>query len=162
MNDTARDHPNVVVFPPVIPLTTLAIACGLQWLMPLGLIAGIYQTWRLAFGAIVAIAGAHVTINGRVALVRRGTNVSPTRPTTALATEGIFGWTRNPLYVGIAPVLVGIALIFALDWLLLLMVPSYFILHFAVVMREEQYLESKFGDAYRSYKASVARYVWPI
>ena len=94
--------------------------------------------------------------------VRRGTNVSPTRPTTALATEGIFGWTRNPLYVGIAPVLVGIALIFALDWLLLLMVPSYFILHFAVVMREEQYLESKFGDAYRSYKASVARYVWPI
>ena len=93
--------------------------------------------------------------------MRRGTNVNPFRPTTALATQGIFEWTRNPLYVGILPVMCGVALIFALDWLLLLAIPSYFVLHFCVIKREEQYLERKFGDEYRRYKSLVPRYVRP-
>jgi len=67
--------------------------------------------------------------------------------------------TRNPLYVGVSAALCGIALIFALDWLLLLIIPSCVILHFAVVRREELYLERKFGEAYRRYKARVPRYL---
>ena len=35
------------------------------------------------------------------------------------------------------------------------------VLHFGVVKREERYLEAKFGDAYRHYKARVPRYGWP-
>ena len=45
--------------------------------------------------------------------------------------------------------MLGIALAFALDWLLLLILPSLLILHFGVVRREEEYLERKFGDRYR-------------
>jgi protein-S-isoprenylcysteine O-methyltransferase Ste14 len=41
---------------------------------------------------------------------------------------------------------------------MLLMVPALLVLHFGVVQREEQYLELKFGDRYRQYKASVPRY----
>ena len=52
-----------------------------------------------------------------------------------------------------------IAVIFALDWVLLLIIPSFAVLHFAVVRREEQYLERKFGDAYQRYKERVPRYV---
>jgi protein-S-isoprenylcysteine O-methyltransferase Ste14 len=55
--------------------------------------------------------------------------------------------------------LCGIALIFALDWLLLLIVPSWVVLHFGVVRREEIYLEQKFGDLYRRYRERVPRYV---
>ena len=54
--------------------------------------------------------------------------------------------------------MLGVALIFALDWLVLLIVLSAFILHFGVVRREEQYLERKFGDQYRQYKLQVPRY----
>lgn len=82
----------------------------------------------------------------------------PAPPTTALATDGTFRWTRNPLYSGGTVVMFGIALVFALDWLLLLIVPSVLLLHFGVVKREEQYLERKFGDQYRHYKLNVARY----
>jgi protein-S-isoprenylcysteine O-methyltransferase Ste14 len=38
------------------------------------------------------------------------------------------------------------------------MAPALLILHFGVVHREEEYLEQKFGDSYREYKASVPRY----
>jgi protein-S-isoprenylcysteine O-methyltransferase Ste14 len=55
-------------------------------------------------------------------------------------------------------VMLGIAFVFALDWLLLLILPSLLILHFGVVRREEQYLERKFGDRYRLYKLHVSRY----
>ena len=115
MTDTAFDRPDVVVFPPVIPLTTLVIACLLQWLMPLGWIAGLEPPVRIGIGAIIALAGLVTTSAGRRALIKGGTNVNPSLPTTQLVTDGVFGHTRNPLYVGISVALCGIALIFDLD-----------------------------------------------
>jgi protein-S-isoprenylcysteine O-methyltransferase Ste14 len=159
MTDTAVDRPDIIVFPPVIPLSTLAISCVLQWLVPLGLIANIDRGWRIGLGTIIVVAGLLTTSAGRRALVRHGTNVNPSQPTTALVTDGVFRRTRNPLYVGVSVALCGIALIFALDWLLPLMVPSCVILHFAVVRREERYLERKFGEAYRRYQERVPRYL---
>ena len=122
-------------------------------------IAGLELPVRIAIGAIVAVAGLATTVCGRRELVKGGTNVSPSQPTTALITGGVFKYTRNPLYVGVSVALCGIALIFDLDWILLLIVPSCMFLHFAVVKREERYLEQKFGDAYRRYKARVPRYL---
>jgi protein-S-isoprenylcysteine O-methyltransferase Ste14 len=164
MTDATFDRPDVAVFPPVIPLTTLLIACVLQWLAPLGWIAELEwiadldKPLRVGIGLIIVLAGLVTTSAGRRALVKSGTNVNPSQPTTALVTDGVFGHTRNPLYVGISIALCGIALIFDLDWILLLIVPSCMFLHFAVVKREERYLEQKFGDAYRQYKARVPRY----
>jgi protein-S-isoprenylcysteine O-methyltransferase Ste14 len=153
------DRPEILVFPPVIPVSTLAISCVLQWLAPLGLIDDIDQTWRIGWGVIMFSAGMLMTIVARRTLLRHGTNVNPLQPTTALVTEGIFRRTRNPLYVGIIITQYAVALIFALDWLLLLILPNWIVLHFAVVTREERYLERKFGDAYRRYKERVPRYL---
>src|ERR1700686_3149456 len=149
--DAAPDRPDVIVFPPVIPLATLAIASALQWLAPLGWIAGFDQGWRIGAGAFTVFVGLLTTSAGRRALLRHGTNVNPKQPTTALVTAGVFARTRNPLYVGVSVALCGIALIFALDWLLMLMIPSRVILHFAVVRREELYLETKFAVAHRGH-----------
>ena len=159
-NDTTMpDRPAIIVFPPVIPLATLAISCVLQWVAPLGLIDGLDRGWRLGWGVIMFSAGMLMTILARRALLRHGTNVNPLQPTTALVTEGIFRRTRNPLYVGIIVTQYAVALIFSLDWLLLLILPNWIVLHFAVVRREERYLERKFGDAYRRYKQRVPRYL---
>jgi protein-S-isoprenylcysteine O-methyltransferase Ste14 len=157
--DAAPDRPDVIVFPPVIPLATLAIACALQWLAPLGWVANFDQGWRIGAGAFTIFVGLLTTSAGRRALLRHGTNVNPMQRATVLVTKGVFGRTRNPLYVGVSVALCGIALIFALDWLLPLMIPSCVILHFAVVRPEEFYLERKFGEAYRRYKARVPRYL---
>jgi protein-S-isoprenylcysteine O-methyltransferase Ste14 len=162
MNLQLRDRPGIVVFPPVIPISTIALGFTLQWLVPLGGVARIDQPWRIAIGATVFAAGASLCIIARRSLLRRGTNVNPLQPTTALATEGIFQWTRNPIYVGGTVAMIGIAFAFALDWLLLLIGPSLLVMHFGVVRREEQYLEGKFGEEYRRYKSRVPRYVWSL
>jgi protein-S-isoprenylcysteine O-methyltransferase Ste14 len=114
---------------------------------------------RTGLGAMIVIAGMATMLAGHRALLRHGTNVNPLRPTTALVTDGVFRRTRNPLYVGVSVALCGLALIFALDWMLVLIVPACVILHFAVVRREESYLEGKFGEAYRRYKERVPRYL---
>jgi len=158
MPKSSQDHPNVIIFPPIILATTIALGVALQWLFPIGVLSTVSATWRIALGANVIFAGVVLAATGRRILMRLGTNVSPLRPTTALATAGIFGWTRNPLYSGGVLAVLGVALVFTLDWLVLLILPSLLILHFGVVRREEQYLEEKFGDRYRMYKLHVPRY----
>ncbi len=152
------DHPKVIVFPPLILATTIALGLVLQWRWPIGALAAIGQVWRVPSGVVVVLAGILLMATGRRLLMGLGTNVSPFQPTTALATNGIYGRTRNPLYSGGTLVMFGIAIVFALDWLVLLILPSMLILHFGVVRREEQYLELKFGDEYRRYKSQVPRY----
>jgi len=66
------------------------------------------------------------------------------------------------MYVGGVVALLGIALIFGLDWAALLLIAASLVLHFGVVLREERYLERKFGEDYRRYKASVPRYGWKL
>jgi len=162
MPKSSQDHPNVIVFPPLILATTVVLGSLLQWLWPIGFLAMAIQAWRIPTGVAVILAGVLLAVTGRRMLVRLGTNVSPLQPTTALATGGVFGWTRNPLYSGGTLVILGLALVFALDWLLLLIAPSLLLLHFGVVRREEEYLERKFGDQYRIYRSSVARYGFGI
>jgi protein-S-isoprenylcysteine O-methyltransferase Ste14 len=62
------------------------------------------------------------------------------------------------MYVGFLVIAVGLGIAFASDWTLVMVVPSALVLHFGVVVREERYLEAKFGEPYRQYKARAARW----
>jgi protein-S-isoprenylcysteine O-methyltransferase Ste14 len=159
MKPPPNDRPRLVVFPPLILLAVLALSIAAQWLVPLGVLTRFDQTSRTVGGGIVLLTGVALGWAGARTLLRRGTNFIPTRPALALATDGIYAWTRNPMYVGGAPLMLGIAIVSALDWVPLLMVPAWFLLHFGIVRREEAYLEAKFGEAFRRYKARVPRYV---
>lgn len=80
----------------------------------------------------------------------------------AIVTSGIFASTRNPLYQCQGLLLLALAIGFASDWAVLSVVPWAMAIHTGVVLREERYLEQKFGEDYRHYKASVPRYGWPF
>ncbi len=66
--------------------------------------------------------------------------------------------SRNPLYVALTLIYVGLALVANALWVLVLVVPVLLVMHYGVVRREERYLEAKFGDAYRQYRSRVRRY----
>ena len=111
MPESSQDNPNVISFPPIILAATIALGSLFQWWWPLGVLVTMTQSWRIPLGVAVILGGALLAATGRRTLVRLGTNVSPLRPTTTLATEGVFGWTRNPLYSGGTLVMLGIALV---------------------------------------------------
>jgi protein-S-isoprenylcysteine O-methyltransferase Ste14 len=92
-------------------------------------------------------------------LSRAHTPVDPTKPTTALVTEGPFRYSRNPIYVALTLLYVGVALLINALWILLLVVPAGLVLRYGVIAREEAYLTRKFGDAYRHYTAQVRRWL---
>ena len=90
---------------------------------------------------------------------RAGTNVRPDQPSTAIVSDGPFRFTRNPLYLSVATMFVGIALLANSAWFLVLLIPMGLLLHFGVVLREERYLDAKFGAPYKDYRARVRRYL---
>ena len=157
---TQPDRPDIVVFPPLIPLAVLVLGLLLQWLLPLAVLIRIPAPARILVGALAFAVGLALIVVANRHFRRIGTNTRPTLPALAIATDGVFAHLRNPMYVGGILALLGIAVGFALDWVLLLTLASLPLLHYGIVRREESYLETKFGEPYRRYKATVPRYGW--
>jgi protein-S-isoprenylcysteine O-methyltransferase Ste14 len=154
----SQDAPRVVVFPPLVPLITVVSCIALQVLLPLHLFVNLAGYVRFPIGAVLLLAGIGTMASGGRALRRSGTNVQTSLPSLVLVARGIYGWTRNPMYVGGSVAMFGAAFLFKLDWLPFIFPVSLAVLHFGIIKREERYLESKFGDEYRRYAAHVPRY----
>jgi protein-S-isoprenylcysteine O-methyltransferase Ste14 len=155
------DTPGVIAPPPLIALAAVLLGVVADWLWPIdGLDSVLNWPVRIGLGGALFVGGGVLVVVGEQAFKRVGTNVPPWRPALALATGGIYAHVRNPMYVGAIILLAGIAVALASDWLALLLVPTALLLHFGVVRREERYLEVRFGEDYRRYKASVPRYGW--
>jgi protein-S-isoprenylcysteine O-methyltransferase Ste14 len=90
---------------------------------------------------------------------RAGTPYRSIEPTTALVTTGLHGRTRNPIYLGMFLVYDGIGVASQSLGILILTLPLAITIRYVIVAREEAYLERRFGDAYRHYKARVRRWL---
>jgi protein-S-isoprenylcysteine O-methyltransferase Ste14 len=146
----------VLVLPPLLYGVALVAGFLLQWIAARPILSSNARSWA---GGVVLASGVLLAIWGRRVMERAGTNVNPTLPTTALVATGPFRFSRNPLYVALTLIYVGLALLTNALWVLVLIVPVLLLMHYGVVRREERYLEAKFGDAYRAYRSSVRRYL---
>jgi protein-S-isoprenylcysteine O-methyltransferase Ste14 len=161
VGEIERDLPGVIVFPPLIPLGMLICSAAFGFLLPLHWLDRIAFPVRLVLGAVLAGVGGAIAVAAQRRMKVQGTNVSPRQPTRLLVTEGIFARTRNPIYLGGLLIFTAAILWFHLDWGILFLVPGTLLLHYGVILREERYLNRKFGDAYRAYADRVPRY-WKI
>jgi protein-S-isoprenylcysteine O-methyltransferase Ste14 len=150
------DSPGVAIFPPLLMGLALLAVGVLHWLWPLPIST---RPVALAFGIVLSILGVGLAAWGHRTLVKGGTNVSPLKPTTAIVIAGPFRFTRNPLYAGVMTLLLGLSLAIGTWWGFVVIVPVLFILHHGVILREERYLERKFGESYVRYKSMVRRYL---
>lgn len=151
-----RDSAGVVAPPPLIYLGGLAVGFGLEALLPGASLPGAVQ-WIL--GGALVVAGAVLLASFNTLFHRTGTAVEPWKPTTAIVTTGPYRITRNPAYLGMALVYVGIAVLSQALWVL---VPLPFVLaviNNGVIRREERYLERKFGQEYLDYRRRVRRWL---
>ena len=157
-----RDNAGVIGPPPIIALAAVLLGLALDWLLPAYVLTVLLSFWERVVIAVILIgAGAALAIPALRGFRSAGTNVEPWKASTVLVTGGIFGRLRNPMYVGLTLLLAGLSIFLASDWMLVMTIVFMPVIHFGVVKREERYLEAKFGDAYRAYKASVPRYGIP-
>src|SRR5207247_4526818 len=115
---------------------------------------------RILLGWVFAGAGVGLAASAIVLFRRAGTSPVPIQPTTALVVRGPYRFTRNPMYVGLAALYAGVTLLINSLWPLPLLPVVLGVIRWAVIAREEAYLERKFGDAYRAYTTRVRRGAW--
>jgi hypothetical protein len=87
MASSSQDIPRVVVFPPLVPLTTVVSAIVMQPFFPLQLFARVPMFIRFPIGAVLLLAGIGMMVSGRRALASNGTNVQ------TAAVERVRSWT---------------------------------------------------------------------
>jgi len=153
----ATDTARVIVRPPLAWLLAVAGGLALDRLVPLPFMpAWLPAEWlggALFVLALALFAWAITT------MTRAGSNVPTNKPTTSIVDKGPYRVTRNPIYLAMVLGLIGLGIGFDSLWLLATLVPFFFVIHYGVVAREEAYLERKFGDVYRGYRARVRRWL---
>jgi protein-S-isoprenylcysteine O-methyltransferase Ste14 len=146
------------IFEVVFGIPFLA-AIALHLALPLALPPGVSAAVRISSGAALGIVGAVIVVLARRQLTQHGQPTDPGHPTSQIVTTGVFSISRNPLYLGGICILAGIALALNLAWVLVLLLPAFVGCHYILVMPEERYLAAKFGEEYRTYAASVYRWI---
>jgi protein-S-isoprenylcysteine O-methyltransferase Ste14 len=144
------------VLPPAWLAITLVVMTGLHYFLPIARL--ILQPWSFA-GAVLIVAGIALSATGAGTFRRAGTPVIPFERSTALVTTGLYRFTRNPMYLGLALVLAGAAIAFGTlgPWLA---IPGFlWIISTQFIRGEEAFLEEIFGADYLAYKAKVRRWL---
>lgn len=155
----ASDSSGVRLFPPAVYLGGLVIGYAIEWLWPVPIVPGPLGLAARVLGVAVILCGAWLMASALMRFRTVGTSVNPTEPTTALAFDGPYRITRNPMYLGMALLLGGFALVGNSLWPLLAVIPAVWIIQTQVIVREEAYLEAKFGAPYREFKGRVRRWI---
>lgn len=153
-----RDTAGVLAPPPVLYGAGLVIGLVLHALHPIHIASSYVSVVR---GAGIALTAMGLFLSASVMRVfgAAGTPVPPYRPTARLVFSGPYRYSRNPDYIGQALLYVGIALVANSWWPLLILPLVLFVVQRFVIEREERYLEAKFGDEYREYRARVRRWL---
>ena len=116
---------------------------------------------RVGMALALAAVGAGFDVAGLWAFRKARTTVNPLTPhrSVAVVSTGVYRLTRNPMYLGLALILLGLAVYLASPWALLgPLVFAAYITRFQIVP-EERALQARFGAAYTAYRARVRRWL---
>lgn len=157
MNKLASACPRILQYrPPRIAMTLLAVAGMLQLALP--------DTWPAI--ATVPLGGGAIGVLGFGIMLRawwlfraHQTAICPTAETTTLITSDVYRLTRNPMYLGVVLMLLGVALGTGGLPFYMAALTFFLIIDFAFCPYEEGKLEQGFGDAFTTYRARVRRWL---
>ena len=154
--ETKSDSPGVIAPPPLIYLGGLAMGVVLHWLKPLPFVP---ENLALPLGVAFILISIALVVTAVRAFIKAKTNIDVRKPTTSIMSTGPYHYTRNPIYLSMALLTIGIGIWVNTIWILVALVPVLLVIQFGVIAREETYLTKKFGEEYLRYKASVRRWL---
>jgi protein-S-isoprenylcysteine O-methyltransferase Ste14 len=151
-----RDIPGVIAPPPLLYIIGLAIGFGLDAVLPS---ASLPRAMAWSAGGALLAAGLFLAASFFAAFRRARTPVDVRKPTSAVVTTGPYRLSRNPGYLSLALIYAGIAILASSLWAFVSLIPTLLLVEYGVIRREERYLERRFGEEYRRYKAQTRRWV---
>jgi protein-S-isoprenylcysteine O-methyltransferase Ste14 len=151
-----RDHSGVVFPPPLFYLLFFLAGLALDRFAPL---PPPPAALAHALGALLVLSSVAIIAWSFLHFSTAGTSAVPVRPTTALVVSGPYRFTRNPMYLGLLLVYVGMSLWIGLVWPLLLGPALVWVVAVWCIAPEERYLAEKFGEEYHRYRDRVRRWI---
>ena len=142
--------------PPLIFLLLVFLGFALQWLLPMSLGLPDAVQW-LGLGICLLAIAIPLQVNG--VFNRVGTAIAPWKPTNSLVTDGLYRWSRNPIYTAFCLFNIGVGIAANNLWVTLSFIPGAILVYAVAIAKEERYLERKFGEEYLAYKRSVRRWL---
>lgn len=155
LKDDKTDHADVIMRPPFIYGLAIILALAIHYLTPLAWQA--FEAREKTGWAILTIGIGLIIASARL-FIKRKQNPNPLEPTEEIYQDGLYAISRNPIYVGFSLIMISLSLLLDNFWIIILLLPTLVIMTYGVIMREEAYLEDKFGDEYRRYKNKVRRW----
>jgi protein-S-isoprenylcysteine O-methyltransferase Ste14 len=155
-----KDNPGVIARPPRIFLGFLVAGLILDHVWPAAFAAQLFDGGlRFVPALALAVAGIAIMASAMRRFAAAGTNVPTPLPVNAIVTDGLYSYSRNPIYIALTIIYLAIAIAAASTWSLILLIPMFFLIRYGVIAREELYLEGKFGNTYLDYRNRVRRWI---
>lgn len=143
--------------PPVMYIGALLLGITIHVLLPISIFPATPAREILA-SLLLVLSGAFARW-AFLTMRRLGTTANPKQPSEALVTDGPFRISRNPIYVAMTGLYIGLAFLINSAWPLILLVPLLTLMQWGVILREERYLAGKFGSEYTAYRSRVRRWL---
>ena len=148
-----------VRFPPPLVYLIAVIAGVLLHAFVFPLPLSLPLSTRVSVAVLAAVLGLALIRSAFGHLKRTGQDPKPWKSTPEIVSTGVYRFTRNPMYVGMALIQLGIGIGLGNGWIIALVPPVLAVIYMIAIRHEEAYLERKFRETYIKYKASVRRWL---
>jgi len=146
----------VKVPPPLIALIVLLVTYSIHYLWPIGI--GSMPVFKY-IGIAIVVLGIGIIIYASIVFKKAETNIEPWKPTTKIISAGLYGYTRNPIYVAFCLIQIGMGIFLNSLWVLSGFIITAILIYHIAIKKEELYLEAKFKEEYVLYKNKVRRWL---
>ncbi len=153
---TVNDNAGVIAIPPLLYGGALVVTLVAHHFYPIRYMPDVLSAW---LGALLIALSVPLVLSVVARMRRARTAIDVRKPTTAIVTQGAFRFSRNPAYLSLTLLYVGISSLVNSAWILAGILPVLFLMQRGVIEREERYLEKKFGEQYLVYKKRVRRWI---
>jgi len=152
----SAETPRVPLPPPILYAVAIGLGLWLERPLPWPLPGGTLRFWSGV--VLIALAVALFGLCLRE-LRRHQTTINPHRAASNLVETGPFRFSRNPIYVSLTVLQVGVGLLASSTWVLLMLLWVLPLMQRLVIAREEEHLRWRFGSEYVDYSARVRRWL---
>jgi protein-S-isoprenylcysteine O-methyltransferase Ste14 len=151
-----NDHPGVRIIAPIVYGGFLLIGLILQYIFPVPAFLPTLIAW--VAGWLICVASLFFIVPAMRSFRSVRTTMIPYRPVSSLVTGGVYSVTRNPMYVSLLLLYLGISVALNFLWPIALVPALIVAMDRLVIVKEEAYLTRRFGDEYRRYRERVRRW----